>query len=153
VKLDPGLGLREQEERMIFAYPRVIEWLQKELPDEASSWNIEETPLEQIDAFVADFCSGAELTINRQVKPIRHIRHGILELKTADVRLFGWFAKRDCFICTAGNTAASVKVHRLYNGYRDEAVRLRRELDLDEPKYVDGDDPDRVLSDWCYPPS
>lgn len=153
IKLDPQLGWREQEERLIYAFPRVTEWLDRELPDEVSNWNLDEAPIEQAAALVADFCSGAELTIDRQVKPIRHISHGVWELKSADIRLFGWFARRDCFICTAGNTTYKVKTYSLYNGYRDEAVRLREQLELDEPKYVPGDDPNGVLSDWCYPPS
>ena len=152
-KLDASLGWREQEERMIFAFPKPMQWMMEVLPDEASEWNIESTPFEQLDAFAHAYCAGHELVIERQVRCMRHISHGIWELKTPDIRLFGWFVRRDCFICTAANTAANVKQYRLYDGYRDEAVRLRDSLELDEPKYVAGDNPDDVLSAWCYPPS
>lgn len=151
-KLDAQLSWRELEQRMIFVFPKVARWMMEVLPDAVSDRLVENTPIEQLDAFSAEFCGGKELVIDRQVRPIRHISHGIWELKTADLRLFGWFVRRDCFICSAANTTYNVKRHDLYNGYRDEACRHRDELELDEPKYVPGDNPDDVLSAWCYPP-
>lgn len=150
-KLDAGLSWREQEERAVFAFPEVVQWLTEVLPNEASNWLLDQTPEEQVYALLHSFCAGHELTIDRQVKAVRHIRDGIWELKTADVRLFGWFPLRDHFICTAVDTAWKIKEFRLYNGFRDKSVAMRNQLDLDEPKYVSGDDPDSVLSDWCYP--
>lgn len=152
-KLDAELSWREQEERVILLFPQAVKWLLESLPNAESSWNLEVQPDQQLDALARAFCAGRELVFEKQVKPLRHIRHGIWELKTADLRLFGWFHRRDWFICTAVNTAANVKQSGLYDGYRDEAVRLRDELDLDCPKFIPGVDPDGVLSAWTYPSS
>lgn len=151
-KLDAALSWREQEERRIYVFPGVRAWMMDTLPDEVSGWNIELSPLEQLDNFLEKYCSGKELMFEREIRPLRHIDHGIWELKTADVRLFGWFHTIDCFICTHGNTAHNTKIHDLYRGYRDNAVWLRDQLDLDEPKFISGDDPNDVISAFCYPP-
>lgn len=150
-KLDAGLGSNIWEERRFFVLPRVRNWLDETLSVLASNWNLELTPIEQLAAFLEDYCSGETLMFERQFRPLLHIDKGIWELKTADLRLFGWFHVKDCFIGTACDTAQRVKDHNLYRGYRDEAVRLRDELDLDEPKFVKGDDPNDVVSAFCFP--
>lgn len=152
-KFEASLGWREQEERRIYVFPEARAWMEQVLPGEASNWNLELSPLEQLDDFLTHYCAGRELMFGRQFHPLRHIDRGIWELKTADVRLFGWFHAKDCFVCTQGNTAYNVKEYNLYAGYRDGAVRLRGQLDLDEPKFVTGDDPNDVISAFCFPPS
>jgi len=151
IKLDPGLGWREQEQRLIHAFPKVIGWLDEVLPGAASQWNIELSPAEQLDELLGCFCRGENLLYERQVRPLRHLGEGVWEIKTADLRLFGWFHARDCFICTAIDLAMRVKEINLYRGYAQEAVRMREALDLDEPKYIEGDDPHDVLSSVDFP--
>lgn len=123
------------------------------LPSLTSFFESEITPIEQLDEFMANFCAGEVLTFQRQFRPLVHIDKGVWELKTRDLRLFGWFHKRDCFVCSAIDDATKVKgPPRLYNGYRDQAGHDRDTLDLDEPKFVQGDDPNDVVSAFCYPP-
>lgn len=150
-KLDAALSWREQEERRIYVLQQAREWLEQKLPSAISGWQLEVSPLEQVDNFLAAYCSGKELMYERQFRPLRHLSAGVWELKTADVRLFGWFHTKDCFVCTAGDTAHRVKEHNLYAGYRNDAVRLRDELDLDEPKFIPGDDPNDVVSAFAHP--
>jgi len=152
IKLDPGLSWREQEERRIFLFSKVVTWIDGVLPYEMPIPPNELIPIEQLDQLTYDFCVGHEFIFDRQIHPLKHISSGIWELKAPDIRLFGWFPMRDTFICTAGDTMERVKTHRLYNGYRDEAVSLRNALPLDEPKFVPGDNPDDVIS-ACYYPS
>lgn len=151
-KFDAALSWREQEERRIYVFPSVKAWMAETLPGEVSGWDIESSPLEQLDIFLVKYCSGKELMFEREVRPLRHIDKGIWELKTADLRMFGWFHAKDCFVCTHANTAHNIKTHGLYAGYRDNAVWLRDQLDLDDPKFVLGDDPNDVISAFSYPP-
>jgi hypothetical protein len=51
----------------------------------------------------------------------------------------------------ASNLTDNVKRHRLYYGYANEAARFRDRLDLDAPKFVPGDDPHAVVSNFSYP--
>lgn len=152
-KLEPVLSWRQQEARLIYVSPRAQDWMTNKLIDEVSDRILETSPLEQLDEFINTYCAGGQLTFERQFRPIRHISDGIWELKTPDVRLFGWFAARDVFVCSAGDTKYRVKKYNLVAGYRDEAVRARLNLNLNEPSFVAGEDPHAVISAFCLPPS
>lgn len=103
-----------------------------------------------------DFCSGETLTFERAragpaFKPLVHLQDGIWELKQPDLRFFGWFYEKDCFIGGALDTAFNVKSGPLYRGYAAEVAYHRQQLDLNEPKFVPGDDPRDVVSSFNYP--
>lgn len=153
IELEAALSWREQKERRIYVFPAARTWMENILPQEASDWGLELTPLEQLGQFLVNYCAGRELTFERQFKPIQHIDRGVWELKTPDVRLFGWFALKDCFVCTFGNTKNRIKEYGLVGGYRDQTVRMRDKLDLDSPKFVTGDNPNDVVSAFSFPPS
>lgn len=100
--------------------------------------------------FFAVYASGETLWFGRSFKPLVHIHDGVWELKTPDLRVFGWFYRKDCFIGHVANHTEIVKKYRLYHGHAGEVARFRDSLALDEPKYVPGDDPNAVVSDWDY---
>lgn len=150
-RLDPQLEPNEQEWRTIYVLPRVVPVFRDELPNWTSLWKVEQSPIQQMDALVETFCSGATLTFGHQFKPLNPLRDGVWELKTPDVRFFGWFYKRDCFIGGAINNAYNVKNHNLYAGYINEIVHYRQQLSLDDPKFVPGEDPNAVVSNYNFP--
>jgi hypothetical protein len=150
-KLDAALAPGQQEWRRIYVRPRVETWMANVLPGLPSALGLEVSPIEQLDAFLEIYCSGDSIMYERQFKPLRHIDSGVWELKMPDLRMFGWFHVRDCFVCTDCDCATRVKSHQLYSGYRDQAVRFRDSLDLDDPKFIVGDDPNAVVSAFCYP--
>lgn len=150
-KLDAVLGRGQQEWRRIYVLPEARIWMEGVLPTLESELGLETSPIEQLDAFLSTYCAGDTLTYGRQFRPIMHVGAGIWELKTPDLRLFGWFHSKDCFVCTDCDDASRVKRHCLYGGYRDQGVRRREQLELDEPKYLAGDDPNVVISAFSYP--
>jgi hypothetical protein len=150
-RYDPELPANRQEDRCLYASTRLKDWIEKPLPTLGSSWDIDTSPLEQFDSFISDFAAGEPLVFRRQFSALRPIGNGVWELKTADLRIFGWFANKDCFIGVVADHAQRVKDHGLYAGYRDEVVRFRNELQLDEPKFVPGEDPNAVISNFNYP--
>ncbi len=91
------------------------------------------------------------LTYSHRFKPLTHHRDGIWELKTPDLRIFGWFVKRDQFVGWAADATEKIKKHNLYHGYAREAGHFRDNLNLDPPKFVQGDKPDAVVSNFDYP--
>ena len=108
--------------------------------------------MEQVDGLVDVFCSGDTLTYGEQFKPLTHIKDGVWELKTPDIRIFGWFNRKDCFIGVVADDATRIKTYHLYHGYANvTTARFRDALDLDEPKYVTGDDPHAVVSNFDLP--
>lgn len=150
-RLDPELGPDEQEWRYIYVLPRLKTWLETTLPTLGSTWAIEESPAEQLDELAWTFCSGQTLTYGWQFKPLRPVGHGIWELKTADLRMFGWFPMKDVFVGTDADSKDHIKLHKLYRGYCNQAVMLRDSLNLDDPKFIAGDDPNDVVSNFDYP--
>lgn len=151
IRFDASLSSRQQPLRRIYLLPRVVEWIEKKLPTLMADWALEVTPLEQLDDFAAIFVAGDAIQYERQAKPLRHVEAGVWELKTADLRMFGWFTDRDCFVCSAIDLATRVKRTRMYAGYRDQAVHDRKQLDLDHPKFIESDNPDAVVSNLTYP--
>lgn len=147
-RLDPELT---NEERWIYALPRFEEWANGTLPGMASSWDLETSPIEQLDDLVARFCGGDPLAVGDDFKCLYEHQDGVWELKTADLRVFGWFYQRDVFIAATADAAWKIKEYDLYAGYRDQTKRDRDILDLDPPKYLAGSDPNVVVSSFRFP--
>ena len=134
----------------MYVLPRVMPRMVDELPAFESQWNIEVSPIQQFDALMEDFCLGVNLTFDRQFKPLCHIKDGIWELKTPDLRIFGWFVIKDIFIAGAIDTAFNVKNGPLYVGYAREVAYFRDNLNLNEPKFVTGTEPQDVISNYDF---
>jgi hypothetical protein len=147
-----ALSPRRQIERILLLVPRLQVRLDEALAA-GSTWNIEESPAQQLDALTAVFVGGEPLAFRWQFKALARVPHldGIWYLKTADVRLFGWFPCRDCFIATSVAVADLAKRLGLYRPLGEEVARIRAALPLDEPKFISGDDPNAVVSNFTYP--
>ena len=150
-KYDAVLGPRELETRRLFAGSRFVKWILEELPQLGSCWNIEVAPAEQLDEFLKKYVSGDIMTYQHNFYPLTPHKDSVWELKTADLRVFGWFHSVDCFIGVVADTAQRVKDHDLYRGYLGEVVRFRQALNLDEPKLIEGKEPSDVISNFTYP--
>ena len=134
--------------RIICAFPVVISWIADVLPTAVSNWNIDETPNDQFGVLLVNFIGGVSLQRDRRFSPISGGKDGVWELKTADIRVFGWFYRKDVFIAARINFTNVVKESNLYYGYRGEICRERDAIDLNEPKFVAGNNPDDVISVW-----
>jgi hypothetical protein len=150
-RLDPGLDHDQFEDRFIYVSPRLKEWIENVLPGLGSSWHIEVDPQGQFDAFLEVYASGDVLTYQWQFKPLNPMGQSVWELKTADLRIFGWFHARDCFIGVCADTKDRILQYNLYPGYREEVVRFREALNLDEPKCIQGDNPNDIVSNYDLP--
>ena len=64
---------------------------------------------------------------------------GVWELRTHDLRFFGWFWRKCVFVIASIEQAKRCKDLRLYPGHRDQAKRDRAALNLDPPKFITGD--------------
>jgi len=147
VRIDVELAPRDQPLRLLYGTPQFIEWLQEHLHGDGPSQRLGQTsPAEQIDDLFHSFLSGEPLIFTRQFRVVRAEENAVWELKTPDIRIFGWFMARDCFVAVFGNWADTVKDHDLYRGYRIAIRRLRRELGIDATLCVRGVEPDDVLS-------
>jgi hypothetical protein len=146
VRVSARLPRGEHESRMFFALPAFVQWLENGLsalqPLEQSNM----LPVEQFRALLRDYLIGRRLNIADDYRRLRPHEKDVFELKTADLRIFGWFYRRDVFIASFGDSMERVKTFELYGGYRDETVRLRAALPLDEPKWLQNAKEDDVIS-------
>jgi hypothetical protein len=150
-KLDPGFERGEEECRCFFASEKLKVWIENELPELASPLGVQLTPQQQLFALTEIYCSGETLTFGDHIKPLRSRSQGVWEFRTEDLRIFGWFPVKDYFVGVVGNDATFIKEHDLYAGYIGEVVRFRNQLDLDEPKFIQSEDPRHVVSNYTYP--
>lgn len=140
VSIGGGLDVHEQPERLLFAFPHVIEWLENVLPTlDPDFHDGKQNPLEQADDLFHDFVSGADFAFYEKSHSMQPTDPGVWELKTPDLRLFGWFALKGVFVIAEINSAFLCKQHGLYAGYRNSVVFRRENLDLDEPKFITGE--------------
>jgi hypothetical protein len=147
-KIEIALPRRYEPGRIICAFPVVIAWIENELPTAASNWNLDETPNDQFGVLLAEYIGGQSLQRDKRFSPLSGGKDGVWELKTADIRVFGWFYRIDMFIAARINFAWTVKESNLYHGYRGEVCRERDAINLDEPKFITGNNPDDVISVW-----
>lgn len=152
-KLDPQLPEDEYEARAIYLLPRSAAWIRDTLPTLESRWIRDVSPQEQLQALLEIWAAGEELVFDWQFKPLVHHADGIWEIKTGDLRAFGWFSQQDIFICSAIFETQVVKDHELYHGASRQAARDRDLLDLDEPKFIAGDQPSDVVKNFSFPPA
>jgi len=124
-------------------------WVQSTLPALAADRS-EQSPAEQLDDLWARFCLGDVLVVDRHFKPLQHIADGVWELKTTDLRIFGWFPQKDHFIAVLADLKRALVQNRSYGVYRRAVVAARDALPLDNPKFITGTDPNDVVSNFAY---
>jgi hypothetical protein len=147
IKIDVELAPRDQPLRLLYGTPQFVGWLRQILAGVEPPRQLGQTSAaEQIDDLFHSFLRGEPLIFTRQFRVVRAEDNAVWELKTPDIRIFGWFMARDCFVAVFGNWADTIKDHDLYRGYRIAIRRLRRELGIDATLCVKGVDPDDVLS-------
>jgi len=138
-------------DRHVYGLQPFVDFVRGDLQGLSSSWTVQETPAEQIAAFLADFCEGEVLEIRPHLKSLMHLGSGIWELKTADVRVFGWFPLKDVFIADDGGHAGDIKVNKLYPTYCSNAVGRRSQGLLAGLPFITGSDPNNVVSNHSFP--
>jgi hypothetical protein len=147
LRIEVELDERELPSRLLYGTPGFIAWLDERLRKfEPSPLGADLAPAEQLDLLFYEFTSGAPLSPTRQFRVVRHEKFPVWELKTPDLRVFGWFARKDCFIAAFGDWADNIKDHGLYRGYRLEVRRLRRRLGAEPDLCVEGEIPGDVVS-------
>lgn len=146
IRIDVPLLPGEQSFRRLFGTPQVAKWLKETLPGIRSDGFVPgaATPREQALALFRSFIRGDALD-TMPPKCMTPTEEGVWELRTSDLRFFGWFWRPGTFIASAADTKERCLRHRLYAGYRGQTARERRNLQLDPPTFVPGSNTDDVL--------
>ncbi|MFB2549983.1 hypothetical protein [Ensifer soli] len=139
-KLVPGnLARHEFVVRHVWFYVEVLRWIKEEVPTFTAFYPENMPPLKQAHKLFRDFVLGEEFVHETDFWKMRPYSEDVYELKTNDLRFFGWFVRPRVFVVARNDTFEMVHsqqgVHLKHLG---EVVRMRREIDLDEPKYTPG---------------
>lgn len=147
VRIEVELDDDEVPLRLVYALPRVIDWMKNVLPSLETDGYVAgaNRPAEQAEALIYDVIIGKSplAMAPRCMKPTEA---GIWELRTFDLRFFGFFWRKGVFVMTSAETKAKCLKHQgLASGHRNFAILQRGRLDLDPPKFVPGSTIDDVL--------
>ncbi|KQT48767.1 hypothetical protein ASG43_07890 [Aureimonas sp. Leaf454] len=143
----PTLGKREFYDRDLYIVPELKTWFSTVLPTLVQIDESDIQPKLQVASLLKQFVTGRQLQKYRQFKRLKPIGRDVWELKSPDVRIFGWFFRKDFFIAVCADSMERTKVEELYEEYICRALDTRAALDLDEPKHVAGADYNDVISD------
>ncbi|TKW79920.1 MAG: hypothetical protein DI543_02745, partial [Bradyrhizobium icense] len=140
------LGPGEFDNREFHALPSFMRFLQETLPTlQRGVLAAEETPKQQMDSVLRKWNSGKPMRFQRSLSTLRPVRHSVWEMKTVDLRIFGWIYRPKVFVAAFAGFADDYKAQdgnppkELYDISRDRVVWLREQLDLDPPLFVTGE--------------
>ncbi|MGY6645114.1 MAG: hypothetical protein ACXIVD_07820 [Salinarimonas sp.] len=127
------LGDKEEKWRTIYASRALQVFLADiQVNDPPTRWEADLTPKEQLYELFRVFITGEVLRTDDQFHVMRPTDDAVWELKTPDLRIFGWFIAKDQFAGIFGDWAERIKEHGLYAGYRDEITRRRLKCGADD---------------------
>lgn len=147
-KIEVPLGRGEQPERLVYGFPEFVRWIKEDLPAlETGRLKAADKPEEQLDNILYRWIAGKEVSYGRMFKDLMPGPEEIWELKTADLRVFGWMYKPRVFIAVFGDYADLYKGRNpvaSYTSARTKVKNARNILDIDEPKFATGSFDDLV---------
>jgi hypothetical protein len=139
------LGRGEFDEREFYALPSFMNDFRNVVPAlQTGRLNAPLSPLEQLDDILRKWITGGRLRYSRWLNDLSPQASETWELKTADLRIFGWIYRPKVFIGAFIGYADHYKRHgnqpavESYDAARDRVVDIRNRLDLDEPKFAAG---------------
>lgn len=138
LKHEPDLDENELSERIAYFSPAFDQWLDAFLRQLASRAGRHLTPFEQAEQILYEFVAGQPMAYSVHYRKLEPLTAHVWELKTPDVRLFGWFPKRAIIVFVCGALKENVKKFDNYTPFIQEVIAFRDALDLDHPKAITG---------------
>lgn len=140
VDLDPG----QQPERRLFVRPNVQSWFSKVksndfVSDFDDSLNLNQQLFLMLQSFISgedEWLYGREYMTDLQLfKLLKPHENSIWELRTDDIRVFGWFVSESCFVACDAATAGDIKNWKGYGRQITRTVndRVRFKLPTSQP--------------------
>jgi hypothetical protein len=129
-------------ERKLYAYPECLRWMREDVPKmKTGRLRSALTPREQLLERLRQWMSGDPMDYWPEFHDMDPRSDEVWELKTDDLRIFGWMYRPKEFIAVRGGYADDYKPPRKTKVYADdrrEVVKARNALPLDGDKYSKG---------------
>jgi len=138
----PPLKFGEFEERGFYAFPALITWIRDEVRNRPTGRiNSAMTPNEQFVQLLRLWVTGEEIAEGPIFHDMLPKEHGVWEMKTHDLRIFGWLYRPRQFIAVCGGFKDDYEPPTKIKNYADDRQRVidaRDALPLDGDKFVMG---------------
>lgn len=129
----PGRG------REIWFFKEVAKWLVNDFFTMEPFYNESIATKNQAGVLLKNFVVGEEFESDLDFWHMRPHYDDVFELKTADLRIFGWFYRPRVFVAAQAQTfEVAHRAPGIHSYHRDEVVKMREQIELDEPKWVVG---------------
>jgi hypothetical protein len=138
VRYESYLEEGENPHRYVYMSHEAANWVQLTLPNELRDYSKDLSPQEQVEQLLYHFITGGVVAYGSGFHPLDPVNKFTWELKTADVRLIGWFARKGMFVITCGRMKKEVRSYKCYSPCVVNAAWFRYNLELDEPKEIKG---------------
>lgn len=129
-------------ERKMFAFPECVEWMKSVKDMKTGRVQSDMTPLEQLTERLRQWLSGHPMVYGRMFHDMKPTTDNVWEMKTADLRVFGWMYRKSQFIAVNGGYADDYKEPTKIRNYADDrraVVAARNAFPLDGEKLAVGD--------------
>jgi hypothetical protein len=148
VRVTLRLGRGQFNDRELYAYPECLAWMKVEVPKMVTG-RVQSAfaPKEQLITRLLQWITGKPMARGRMFQDMLPKSDEVWELKTPDLRIFGWMYRPRKFIAVCGGYADDYKEPTKIKNYgddRDAVVKARDELPLDGNKFVTGEYDDLV---------
>jgi hypothetical protein len=134
VDLEPD----EQPARYLYATPEFESWFANVLSGVPRDRGRDLTPAEQVDQCFYEFIVGEPMAYGLDCRKLDPLMDHVWELKTIDVRIFGWFPKKATFLMASGELKLRLRSFKAYAPYVKQVVSIRNAMPLDPPKALEG---------------
>jgi hypothetical protein len=132
----------ERPMRSIYGLQRFTNWMTNALPNlQTGRLKGRETPQQQLDFRLYQWITGKPMVYSRMLNDLMPHADEVWELKTLDIRVFGWMYRPLTFIAVFGDYADLYKgktATRSYGTAKADVIAARDRLDLDLPKFTGG---------------
>ncbi len=127
--------------------PAVTTWLAETLPNVTQYHADDISPRAQVFALLKMFLSGEAMEEGDQFRLMQPVEDDVYELKSSDIRIFGWFYRPAVFVATSVDSMERVHtIAGLSSGHRNSVKHVRQNIELDPPAYIEGASVSHVFS-------
>ena len=138
IRHEPDLERWEQPTRFTYFAPGAHAWCSTDLKAMARDRGRNETPHEQVEQLLYEFAIGRPMAYALDYRKLDPLGQHVWELKTVDVGLVGWFARKGCIVIVRAEMKRVLQSAKLYRPLIEATVAFRTSLDLDPPKEITG---------------
>lgn len=148
IRLTVALKRGQFHDRKFYAFPECLEWMRKEVPKMVTG-RIQSplNPAEQLTERLRQWIAGEPMREGPWFHDMTPKEQGVWEMKTDDLRIFGWMYRRCEFVAVHGGYTDDYKEPTKTKDYAAERRNVENERDnlpLDGDKFVLGDFDDLV---------